>query len=153
MLDAKRLLRNNRGSTEFAAPIMARQLLLNAGQIRLAAAQQTDLCFRRSYGVGEVMGGAFSSAGLPLSCFFRSSSDALLMACCCFWARLGTFGSGVALAAGCGFEQEQIIPSVPAANRVIRIFLMSIFGCELGSKWSRRDIEMRRVFGLSFSSR
>jgi len=90
------------------------------------------------YGVlaGEVMGGAFSSFGVPLS-FFRSSSDALLMACCCFWARPGTFGSGVALAAGGGFEQEQIIPSEPAANRVIRIFLMSMFGCELGSEWSR----------------
>jgi hypothetical protein len=89
--------------------------------------------------VGEVMGGAFSSLGVPLS-FFRSSSDALLMACCCFWARLGTFGSGVALAAGGGFEQEQI---EPAANRVIRIFLMSIFGCELGSERSRHQLPYR----------
>jgi hypothetical protein len=79
------------------------------------------------------MGGAFSSAGVPPSFCFRSSSDALLMACCCFCARLGTFGSGVEFAAGWGFEQEQIIPSKPAANRVITVFLMSILSANFES--------------------
>ena len=88
------------------------------------------------------MGGAFSSAGVPLSlgvplsCRFRSSSDALLMACCCFFMRSGTFGSGVELAsAGGPFEHEQIIPSKPAANRVIKVFFMSIWGRNFEAEW------------------
>lgn len=84
------------------------------------------------------------------------------MACCCFCARLGTFGSGVEFAAGWGFEQEQIIPSEPAANRVIRIFLMSIWGqqettsrpadCQPIAKTKTRDMEMPRAFDLNFFS-
>jgi hypothetical protein len=150
---------------------------------RLSLLKTNAACgrFPPVYGVpvGEVMGGAFSSCGVPLS-FFRISSDALLMACCCFFMRSGTLGSGVELAAAGGlFEQEQIIPSKPAANRVNRIFLMSIFGCEVGTEWwpchrrkrhrprrlstcpafrdprkrKTRDMEMPRVFGLDFFSR
>jgi hypothetical protein len=49
--------------------------------------------------------------------------------------RSGTFGSGVEFAAAGGlFEQEEITARKPAANRVIRIFLMSIFRREGGNR-------------------